>query len=78
MIASLFPSWLTTICTVLGGAVLLILRYFKKKDSPTNQYEQAKSENAKAVTSGNANDLNAILDRNIDRLRDDQTGSGNP
>jgi len=52
--------------------------FFDRKVSPSHQYEEAKSENAKAVTSGDEDFVNRSLDRNIDRLSDNQPGSGNP
>lgn len=57
--------------TFLAELFWLIVRWKKKQDDPQSQYEKAKSENAKAVTSGDAAAVNAALDRSVDGLPDD-------
>jgi glucose-6-phosphate dehydrogenase assembly protein OpcA len=61
---------LSAILNILSKLLTLFVWWKADKRDPANQYEQAKSDNAKAVTSGDADSVNARLDSDLDRLRD--------
>jgi uncharacterized membrane protein len=63
------------ILDIISGIFWLVIRWLKIKDNPQNKYEAAKSDNAKAVTSGDKAAVNRALDRGVDwnpdRLRNE-------
>ena len=70
-------SFLKTLFGLARDILWLVIRRKKQLDDPANQYEQAKSDNAEAVTRGDADAVNARMQRNLDRLRNDKdAGSG--
>lgn len=54
----------------LANLLSVFLWWRKKADAPAAQYEKAKSDNAKAVLSGDTNAINRALDSDLDRVPD--------
>ena len=64
----MIPGWLKSAWAVVAGVVLLLIRYFKRKDAsePQKILDQARTDSA----TGDDAALNADLDDAADRLRD--------
>ena len=66
---------ISSLLNILSKLLTLWVWWKGDKRKPSNQYDQAKQDNGKAVTSGDADYVNAALDRNLDRLRNSDRGN---
>lgn len=59
---------ISAILEILKDALDIFTFFFKRKTSPSAQYDQAKDTNAKAIESGDAATVNARLAADLDSL----------
>jgi hypothetical protein len=69
----MIPGWLKSAWAVLAGTVMLLLRYFQKKDA--NEIPDAVNKARADAVQGNDDSLNADLDAARQRMQD--RGSSN-
>lgn len=68
----MIPGWLKSAWAILAGMVLLLLRYFNKKDA--NEIPDAVNKARADAVNGDDAALNADLDAARDRLQDRPSG----
>jgi hypothetical protein len=54
--------------TIIDFVFFFVKRWITKKDSPDNQYQQAKDQDAKAIIQGDQDAINSKLDDLTRRL----------
>ena len=65
---------MSAILEIIKDVFWLVIRWFKIKDDPQNQYSKDKSDNESAVIGGDVGAVNRKLDADLDRLPDSGGG----